>query len=182
MACTTIRCTFDWTPDIMLMRKWDASFEYMAAGMDDETRRQKYEFPPEIERQPDGPRPTEVSVDRCGGRHFFVLNHPTGIHENQTNSSWYDSFDKDFVSAENVLTMRTGLQFRFHSSNFSVDVDDRHRIVILRDMDPALSLLPTHLPRHSTHNAKVDTFLLRDHFKYSLGGMVLGGILETYNR
>ncbi|KAJ7923777.1 hypothetical protein B0H13DRAFT_2316130 [Mycena leptocephala] len=96
-------------------------------------------------------------------------------YQNQTKSSWYDSFNKDFVAAENVLTMRTGLKFHFHSSNFSVNVDDRHRIVVLRDMGPALSFLLTHLPRHSTRNAKVDTFLLRDHFKYSLGGMVLGG-------
>jgi hypothetical protein len=107
------------------MRKWDASFEYMAAGMDDETRRQKvkciyqrqisfsdphyakYEFPPEIERQPDGPRPTEVSVDRCGGRHFFVLNHPTGIHENQvwspSASCYPESVGSFFMTADKLI-------------------------------------------------------------------------------
>jgi hypothetical protein len=86
------------------------------------------------------------------------------------------------VTAKNVLTLKSELKFHFHSNNFSVDVDDDYRIVILRDMGRALSFLPTHLPRHEQHDIIVDSFL-RDHFRYSLGVMILGGdIRETYSR
>jgi hypothetical protein len=86
------------------------------------------------------------------------------------------------VTAKNVLTLKSELKFHFHSNNFTVDVDDDYRIVILRDMGRAVSFLPTRLSRHQQHDTVVDSFL-RDHFRYSVGVMILGGdIRETYSR
>jgi hypothetical protein len=86
------------------------------------------------------------------------------------------------VTAKNVLTLKSELKLHFHSNNFTVDVDDDYRIVILRDMGRGVSFLPTRLSRHQQHDTVVDSFL-RDHFRYSLGVMILDGdIRETYSR
>ncbi|KAJ7160359.1 hypothetical protein C8R46DRAFT_815056, partial [Mycena filopes] len=86
-----------------------------------------------------------------------------------------------FLVPQNVLTMHSDLASHFHNNNFGVDVDDDYQIVVLRDMGPASSLLPRHLRRHSGHDEDADG-LLRDHFKYSLCLMIMGGdIRETYS-
>jgi hypothetical protein len=72
--------------------------------------------------------------------------------------------DKIFDSALNVLTMHAKLKLHFHSNCFAVDVDDDYKIVNLRDMGEIMSRLPTHFPRHPTHDTTVDAFL-RDHFR-----------------
>lgn len=92
----------------------------------------------------------------------------------QTKLCYFDSLDKDFVSPPNVLTMHADLKFHFHNNHFGVDVDDGYKIIVLRDIGSRTSVLPARLPRHPAHDATLDAFL-RDHFRYSIATMLLGG-------
>ncbi|KAJ7806399.1 hypothetical protein B0H14DRAFT_3882371 [Mycena olivaceomarginata] len=174
-------CIATGPPDIMSARSWSGSFEHHASKMDDKKRALEYQFLPEIER-------SVMARDNqtcwfTGATDDIALSwiFPP-VFRNQTKASWFDVLDKEFVTAKNVLTLKSELKLHFHSNNFTVDVDDDYRIVILRDMGRAVSFLPTRLSRHQQHDTVVDSFL-RDHFRYSLGVMILGGdIRETYSR
>ncbi|KAJ6487171.1 hypothetical protein C8R47DRAFT_1127942 [Mycena vitilis] len=168
--------------DLMRTRGWEGTFEQLTSSyLTEEERIEEYQFPPCVEESVKA-----RDKQRCrftGMTHGLALSWIIPpIYDCQTKSSWFDTLDKDFRTSQNVLTMRSDLKLHFHNNNFSVDVDDGYRIVILRDLDRSLSLLPTHLPLHPEHDALVDAFL-RDHFKYSLGAMLLGGdISDTYGR
>ncbi|KAJ7615615.1 hypothetical protein DFH06DRAFT_123414 [Mycena polygramma] len=165
----------------MQVRRWSLSFEDLSRNLDDEKRRRMYQFPPEIEE----------SVKARDKQRCRITGATNGIalswifpspYRNQTKLDWYEPLDKDFVDAQNVLTMRSDLKYHFHSNRFSVDVDDGYRIVVFRDMGPSRLLLPTHLPRHPKHGALTDAFL-RDHLRFSLVVTMLGGdILEDYSQ
>ncbi|KAJ7076657.1 hypothetical protein B0H15DRAFT_578208 [Mycena belliarum] len=86
-----------------------------------------------------------------------------------------------FLVAANIITMQRQLRFHFHNNHFTVDVDDDYRILVLRAMGDAQSLLPSHLPRHVKQSAAADHFL-RLHCRHSLSVMLLGGdIAEVYS-
>ncbi|KAJ6626726.1 hypothetical protein B0H10DRAFT_2211004 [Mycena sp. CBHHK59/15] len=95
-----------------------------------------------------------------------------------TNTRLPDLAKVPFVVASNVLTLHKDMKLHFHSNNFAVDVDDNYRIIVLREIGDGQRLLPTHLPRHSGHDAGVDLFL-RHHLRYSLNLMRLGGDIRT---
>ncbi|KAK6969157.1 hypothetical protein R3P38DRAFT_2753287 [Favolaschia claudopus] len=86
-----------------------------------------------------------------------------------------------FVVTENLITMQAILKPHFYGNNFTVDVDDNRRIIILRSMGDAQRLLPSHLPDHILPTPEVDHYL-RLHCRYSLNAMLLcGDVSETYS-
>ncbi|KAK7028714.1 hypothetical protein R3P38DRAFT_2937896 [Favolaschia claudopus] len=86
-----------------------------------------------------------------------------------------------FVVTPNLITMHSTLKPHFYGNNFTVDVDDNRRIVILRSMGDAQRLLPSHLPDHILPTPEVDHYL-RLHCRYTLNAMLLNGdISETYS-
>ncbi|KAJ7160360.1 hypothetical protein C8R46DRAFT_1223837 [Mycena filopes] len=178
MVFTTI-CRRPGQADFARGSKINSTFEDLASTMTNEKRISQYQIPVEIQNRV---MARDKQHCRLTGETNDVLAWiiPPPLKQ-YTARQWLTPIEKSFLVPQNLLTLRTDLVFHFHHNNFSVDVDDEYRIVVLGDMGAALPLLPTFFLRHPDHDENVDGFL-RDHFRFSLRLMITGGdIRETYS-
>ncbi|KAJ6525864.1 hypothetical protein DFH09DRAFT_1328730 [Mycena vulgaris] len=79
--------------------------------------------------------------------------------------------------AVNVITMHKALTFFFLANYFTVDVNDGHRIVVLRALGDAQRSLPTHLPPHTHphHDPATTDAFLHLHCRFTLNVMLRSG-------